>query len=372
MTNILLEGTAHIPSYDLAVIDFERYAKILPIRVRAKLTREIIPSDVSWCDVLVSVRASNPLSRFLVDEVKKVGRKVVLLLDDDLANIRMPDHPYSEKMFRTNLEYVIGKADYLFTPSSYLGEKYHKIYGIKNARFDVIIENQDIKKETHNTSSKVRLLYAASKRHHIFFDKLISPILNKLYDRYGENISLTVIGPDVDTGKEDYRIKKISSMPMAKYREHMLNNDYDIALAPLFDEEFMRSKYYNKYIEYTRYGICGIYSNVIPYSTIIKDTYNGLLVENDCEEWYNKICYAIDNKQLRRNCVKNAREQVLSSFNAQAISLRVADAMPDVFSFKADSFRGQVCKHMFLRYIYYTAKRKIISKLLSVKRKLSI
>lgn len=59
VTNVLLECYMNIPSFELTVQDFQRHSNVIPINVRSKLTRNITPADISWSDVLVSVRGGN-------------------------------------------------------------------------------------------------------------------------------------------------------------------------------------------------------------------------------------------------------------------------------------------------------------------------
>ena len=63
----------------------------------------------------------------------------------------------------------------------------------------------------------------------------------------------------------------------------MKESNFNIGFAPLDNTYFANRKYFNKYIEYTKFGILGMYSNTMPYTLIVKDKENGILVDNSSE-----------------------------------------------------------------------------------------
>lgn len=319
MTNILIEGE-HIPSYDMTVITFERFSKILPIKVRPVLTREVSSKDLRWCDIYICIRGNNPLSSYLCKKAKKQGCKLILMLDDDLLSHTSTHHPIYDKICKKSLESIIKLSDIILTPSEHLGKKYHRLFDIKYIITDTVVDPIDIK-DNWNKSDKVRLLYAASHMHS--FQNLVLPILNKLYERYKDSISMTIIGGHIDLQLIKLPIKHVNSMPYEEYRNYMKTNSFDIGLAPLIESEMVKSKYFNKYLEYTTQGICGIYSNNLPYTYIIKDSVNGLFSNNDSQSWFETICKLIDDENLRIRCVNEAQSELAKEFSIESITKRL-------------------------------------------------
>ena len=86
-THVLIESYDHQSSAELTFKYFEKIARLRPIDVRFCLTREIKPADIDWCDVLIDIRGSSPLSAYVVRQAKKAGRKVYMSLDDDLFEL---------------------------------------------------------------------------------------------------------------------------------------------------------------------------------------------------------------------------------------------------------------------------------------------
>ena len=360
MTNILIEGYSSIPSYELTVKDFICYSTVLPINVRTKLSRNITNKDILWSDILVCVRGDNPLSALLAKKAKKCGRKIILVLDDDLIEFHSLQNSFIDKISRGSLENVLSMASSIITTSAYLGEKYKKSYGIKYVIADTIVEETEIKHYDHN-DDRVKIIHAAGTGHNVFFTSLISPILHDLYDKYKDKVSLTIIGPNVDISSVEFPAAKYESMSFDEYQNFMRSNVFDIGLAPLLDCELTRSKYYNKYLEYTRNDICGIYSNVLPYSLVVRDGHNGFLADNTKESWFNCICRAIDNKLLRQKLVHNAQYQVTTDFCLHNITYTLLRNIPFLSTYKAEVCNIHHNSYMYLRFLSFEFFRRLLS-----------
>ena len=333
MTNILIEGE-HISSYDLTVIAFERYSKHIPIDVRPILTRHITREDIKWCDIFLSVRGSNPLSEYLCRYAKKNNRKVILVLDDDLLEYTSNEHRLYDKIRKQSLRSVISLSDVILTPSLYLGEKYKKLFSRGYVLINTVVEPEDFK-TNHIDDSKVRLVYASGHMYH--FQQLIMPILKKVFEKYGDKISLTIIGVKPDLTDKSIPMEFVPQMQLHEYREFMKTRSFDIGFAPLIDTEMTRSKYFNKYLEYTIQGICGIYSNNLPYSSAVKNGVNGILAENSPEFWYEAICKLIDTPDLRKECVINAQNELKANFSIRNILNHLCTDFPDLVTYKANN-----------------------------------
>lgn len=330
MTNILIEGE-HIPSYDMTIIAFERFSKLLPINIRPVLTRSVSRSDLKWCDIYICVRGNNPLRLYLCKQAKKQGCKVILMLDDDLLSYNSNEHPLYEKICKRSLLSIIKLSDIILTPSEYLGNKYGIQFGKNYVVTNTAIDREDIKDNWYR-SDRIRLLYAAG--HMYNFEQQILPILSKLYGRYNDKISLTIIGGKIKAESIKMPITFLDSMPYHEYREYMKNHSFDIGFAPLYETEMVKSKYFNKYLEYSTQGICGIYSNNLPYAAIVKDSVNGLLAQNTPESWFAATCSLVDDPILRERCVKYAQSELINRFSINNIIKQLCSDIPWLATFK--------------------------------------
>lgn len=84
--------------------------------------------------------------------------------------------------------------------------------------------------------------------------------------------------------------------------------NFDIGLAPLQDTIFNRCKSPLKFYEYSIFGIPTAASNVVPYS--LECNY---LINNNYEDWFEKLGALIASKKLRESVAEEAREWVLAN-----------------------------------------------------------
>lgn len=94
--------------------------------------------------------------------------------------------------------------------------------------------------------------------------------------------------------------------PTVMYPGILNKMDLDIAIAPVSDDVFSRSKSCLKYYEYSAVESLTIASNVIPYNTEI--THTECLVENSPKEWKERIEMFIKDKKLRDKTQKEQTE----------------------------------------------------------------
>lgn len=329
MTNILIEGN-HMPTYEMIIRAFERFAGYLPIKIRPRLSRQVSSKDIQWCDIFICVRGDNPLSMYLCHIAKNNGCKVIIFLDDDLLSFKSEEHPIYDKLRKRSLTSIIKTSDIILTPSEYLGNKYSKEFGKNYSVIHTEIEIEDIK-SNWTKCDKVRILYAAGHMYH--FQKLILPVLNKLYEVYKESISLTLIGKKINLDGIKIPIKYVDLMPYTDYRKYMSEHSFDIGLAPLLETEMTKSKYFNKYLEYSTQGICGIYSDNLPYTIIVKNNENGILSKNNPDAWFDALCKLINNAELRARCVKKSQDDINKRFTSRSIVEKLDKDIPWISNF---------------------------------------
>lgn len=121
------------------------------------------------------------------------------------------------------------------------------------------------------------------------------------------------------------KIKNIDFLGIMKWDDHknfLSQTKAKFAIVPLGTEEenlrdyeFSLGKTPIKYLEYASFGIPGIYSRHPIYKNIIKNEFNGLLVENNLESWSNALNKLSENNELREKIIKNARLDVEKNFD---------------------------------------------------------
>jgi len=88
----------------------------------------------------------------------------------------------------------------------------------------------------------------------------------------------------------------------------------DLAIAPLVDNAFNRSKSDLKWLEYSICGIPAVFSDVAPYREAITHGLNGWVVKNDTASWVGAIEGLLRDDDLRLGLARNAFETVRNSY----------------------------------------------------------
>jgi O-antigen biosynthesis protein len=152
------------------------------------------------------------------------------------------------------------------------------------------------------------------------FKKDFINVLQSVKKNFGDKIKLTALG---NINKAELTDIFDEIYPMMKYEDYfnfLSNTDFEIGLVPLGgneDPEFflMHSCKSNiKFLEFAKYGICGIYSNVLPYRCV-EDHEEGILVNNEYDAWYKGLYELIINKELREKIKKKSYDKVLTQYN---------------------------------------------------------
>ena len=74
----------------------------------------------------------------------------------------------------------------------------------------------------------------------------------------------------------------------------------DIVLNPIFNSNFNNFRSPTKFFDITRLEAVGIYSNLKPFSEFINDNHDGILLDNNIDDWTEKISYLLDNSDVRK------------------------------------------------------------------------
>lgn len=336
---ILVESPMLLPSVRVGVLDvLGRLEKQGRCRVVFKTTFSIKKNDVIACDILVIVRGCETMSLEVARVAKKMGRFLIYYLDDDLLNLpenAISSEYYQRKSIRNNIKELIKLSDVFWSNNEKLIEKYAK-YGesqIRSVRTDIISKVfSPINKSEGKT--KTRILYAGSIDHTYLVEKYVLPAVSKIVLEYDDKVEVVFIGVEPKTKSEQIKIYKFIDN-YDKYKDIVLQGDYDIGLAAIATTEFYQCKYYNKFLEYTSIGAVGVYTDSFPYKAIVENQKNGILVDNTVDSWYEGIKSLVDNPQDRKRYLKESRDLVASNFNETYILECLERRIPEFFSFKA-------------------------------------
>jgi hypothetical protein len=303
----------------------------------------VTSAELNWCTACYAIRPSSVYMIHIFAALKKTERTIISLYDDDLLNLP------KGSTIRWRAKYVracIENSDIIVSPNPLIIKDFKKLFpSPKYVLINTHIKDEDIK-TIPLISNTIRIIYAAGRDHTLLFDEFVKPSLNDLYNRYGDRIDLTLIGvnPSLAGISNSNWIHLVKTLPYEQYKKYMRENDFDIGLAPLIDDSFSNRKYFNKYFEYSKNGIAGLYSNCLPYTLIIENGKNGFLVENTVESWYDSICKSIESISLIKEIAKESQNELKKYFSLSSIR--------EVIHKEIDSFIRTTDKVSFVSYKY--------------------
>lgn len=338
VANVLLLYESMIPSIRLCVYEqFYLLDKQEIINFRSVKFKEISREDFKWCDIVIFVRSGNHIEMKLVKYFKDMGKYLVYVLDDDLLNI--PNYvscykSYNNPKMHNRIKTIMSLCDCLLSPSPELLKKYGKYFDKM-----ICIEEASLGNNEHNikrnSNSPIRIGFAGSIDRVGDIENIISDAVGNIVQKYGKKVEIEFFG-----AKPSFADKLgLKYTPYCEsydeYRQIMSKNRWDIGLAPMLDTPFNNCKHYNKFIEYSGYGIVGIYSDVKPYNEIVRSGDNGLLCKNTTEGWTDAISLLIDNQDLLHKISDRCFNEAQTTLSVAATASKLQNAFGEILKYKA-------------------------------------
>lgn len=315
-----------------------------------KLTRK----DITWCDVYICVRGFESASLHWMSLAKKHRRITVYFLDDDLLNIPKEAGSrayFSDPVFRKCMVEMLALADIFWYVNAHLGEKYSSMVSGRPVLSRVPYECSSVRPIWHQPA---RVLYAGSTDHTETVRKYLSPAIRRICSEpHHKDVRFTFIGADPGLAGLDQVDFHPFFLNYGEYRDFVAQGGFQIGLAVVLEDDFYRSKYYNKYMEYTSIGAAGVYTRGEPYTLAVRDGVNGFLCDNDENDWYRGIVMAIDSVEDRERCWNNARRDLLENFAFASVSGELASSIPELVNYSAPHMRWILCLPYSPRTAFY-------------------
>ncbi|MCY1713491.1 hypothetical protein [Caproiciproducens galactitolivorans] len=362
-TRILVECPALIASVRLGVLE-----PLKPLQEQGKCdvhflqTKHIKKVDIAWCDIFICVRGFEYVSMKAAKAAKQAGRLVIYFLDDDLLNV--PEDVGSKDYFsdesqKQALSEIINFCDMLWCVNPYLGEKYSRFGNKRWVMERVPVPLEHFSYEEHGTIS---ILYAGSSDHTPVIREYITPVVRRLCEEFQGLVSFTFIGADPGlSGYENVEYIKFFE-DYEDYYSFLLQKRFDIGLAPVRTTEFYQCKYYNKFIEYTKIGAVGVYTNSLPYTLVIQDGQNGFLCENTFEDWYNTLKKTIVDCDLRKRCAETAYNDLQEKFTYDKVGVKLLEDIPELTYFHAPFINKSKIKLKNMYFLFYVKRASLLWK----------
>ncbi len=252
----------------------------------------------------------------LVAAIRTRGAGMVYTLDDNLLDLHrcQPWHEFSTDTKRNIVRCFLRSADCVAVSTEPLKKRLQHL----NSRI-VVVENALDERlflsPTQNTppprlapsNGKLVIGYMGTHSHLRDILMVLEP-LRAILRRYQNKIEFQLVGIS-----EDRRItQSFESLPFSildTAGNHFYpdfvpwakqNLNWDIAIAPLEDNEFTRSKSDIKFLDYALLGIPAIYSSVEAYRHTVRHKVTGYLAENNPAAWKFALIWLIEDEARRR------------------------------------------------------------------------
>ena len=288
-----------------------------------RLKGDVLLFDEKLFDVIIVQRdcLDFTMTKFLCEYKDIHGTKLIYEIDDDLLSID-ENHPnYSEFIPKKKvIEYLLSNANCVTVSTNVLKQKlsdFNKnIVVMRNCLNDLL--NKPILDYKNNNIVKIGYMGSFTHKNDIkIIEKAVSNVQNYFLDKYGKKVIFEIIGV---TNEIPNFAKSIEIPNDCKSYPKFINwiwevIDWDIALAPLENNDINSSKSEIKFLEYSAMGIPGIFSNIGAYSEVIQDGNMGLLVNNSTKEWESALIKLIEDEKLYKDIVTNSRRLLDSNYS---------------------------------------------------------
>lgn len=265
-------------------------------------------------DIVFVQREAYYLGTVFFERMFAKRSKLVFDFDDSiwLSNVSDANKRYNWLKNPQKTSSIISHADMVFAGNQYLAD-YASNFN-KNIRIiPTTIDTEEYKRIQFKTkASSICIGWSGSITTIQHFEFAI-PFLTIIKEKYGERISIKVIGDGSYVNEK----LKTKSLPWIKEDELKELSTFDIGIMPLPDDEWAKGKCGLKGIQYMALEIPTIMSPVGVNAEIIQDGENGYLATS-IEEWVERISLLIESEELRKKIGKNGRQTVIEKYSVEA------------------------------------------------------
>lgn len=273
---------------------------------------------------------------------KQHGKKIIFEIDDNLLDqqgLKLRSDADAQNLARST-RLITTLADQVIVSTHHL----KKVLKPFNPNIHVIENKLDdelwkIKTEQRShdhlvnqqTDDIIRIGYIGTPSHDEDL-QLITAAINKIQKKYGQRVTVEVIGGFQKNLKKPLFGESIG-LPIhndyPRFVEWLHKKvNWDIAVIPLVDDQFNASKSHLKFLECTALGMSCICSDVPSYNKLVRHGKNGLLCKNTTRSWYKAIEKLIKNYNLRKSLAEVAYQELRKNYTTASN----ADTYNDIFN----------------------------------------
>lgn len=285
--------------------------------------------DTLGADIVIAQMWQNPKG---VLECKKQGAKVVYEADDIIIGVGGKDRkklmaltPEQEQLTKE----TIAACDLVTVTTEVLASHYRQF----NTNVVVLPNYMDFRwwgepPKIKNYGGQIRIGWAGSYSHREDL-LMIKPVVKKILEEYpfvkfvycGYG-GMTGLGKAISFGEDVFseipvtRREFYPGVPVDYWNMKSKTLGFDIAIAPLLDDEFNSGKSPLKFMEYSANRMPGVYSDTVVYRGTVEHGKTGYLAKNE-DEWFTNLSRLILETETRNTLAQNALETVFKQYNLE-------------------------------------------------------
>lgn len=277
-----------------------------------------------------------------LDRLKQAAGCLVYDIDDllfDPAELE-PERPQSWERLPSEYRAAMALADQFLVSTKALRNHVEAAFGKPVHVIQNVLSREQVERSTAAFATRVwepetvTIGYAAGSATHDRDFAIVEPVLERLLDSHPQ-IRLVLIGfvnlnPRILI-RHPARIKRLHSVPWRDLPGILAT--FDVQVIPLDDVPFNACKSHIRWLESAAVGCPAVLSRVGEQSLSVFDGFNGLLVDNDPESWYEALQRLVESATLREQIGRASRAQVLrhdttvSGFMRYRLSAAVHDVI---------------------------------------------
>lgn len=276
------------------------------------------PTDFVFIDRLVTLTKLSSAEK-LINKIQDLKAKLIFFTDDDLSSEEfrplqpIDDVPQLFEFLVRSASITIVSTDRLRTCLS----KYNTAcYVIPNFLDERLI----IRTKTSNYSRDQFIVGYMGTPTHNYDLELVIPAIREFQNLYS-NVSVEFIGVNNNSGfygirgLNELRYKSIfPKIDETEYPLFMLwwtsTRRWDLAIAPLQQNEFNLNKSDIKLLDYAASDTPGIFTDIQGYQSSVPK--RGVLVDNSFDSWFSALKSLYDNQELRKSLAAEATDYLFS------------------------------------------------------------
>lgn len=242
---------------------------------------------------------------------RMLSNKIIYDIEDNILIIKKNKINPLNSFFKTQykIRYLIKSSDKVIASSADLAKECNKIANEKKTTYICASINisRYIPINKYSNDNLINIGWTGTFTSKIYLD-ILRDFFQKLSLKF--NFRLLIIS-DFDYDLPGVNVKVIKWKKETEIKD--LSN-IDIGVYPLPYDDWVSGKSGLKALQYMAMGLPTVASNVGNIKNVIKDGYDGFLV-NNINEWENRIIELLNNNFLRKKIGLNARKTVVDNFS---------------------------------------------------------